>query len=344
MNREAGELLAATASTTTSASRCARSGRAPSRWSRWPGRSSIDAQRGDHGRAHLVAGAARGGDAVQGDRASCASDGHRVVYVSHRLDELYRICDRVTVLRDGRRRAHRAAGRARPARSSSRMMLGRESARSGAHGATNFGDAAHAAETEPLLRAERSDRPAPAARHLRSTSGPARWSASAGCSAPVAARRPRRSSARCRWTAAPCGRGQAACAGAHRRPPSAPGSACWPRTARPRASSRTCRSGRTSCWPRCPGCRGSAWSAGAKQDRIVDTFMKRLRIKASSPEQKVGELSGGNQQKVLLARWLCLRAEGPAAGRADPRHRRRRQGRGAGADRRAGRATGWRSC
>jgi ABC-type multidrug transport system ATPase subunit len=43
-----------------------------------------------------------------------------------------------------------------------------------------------------------------------------------------------------------------------------------------------------------------------QQDRIVDVFMKRLRIKASSPEQKVGELSGGNQQKVLLARWLCL--------------------------------------
>ncbi len=44
----------------------------------------------------------------------------------------------------------------------------------------------------------------------------------------------------------------------------------------------------------------------AQQDRIVEIFMKRLRIKASGPEQKVGELSGGNQQKVLLARWLCL--------------------------------------
>jgi ribose transport system ATP-binding protein len=34
--------------------------------------------------------------------------------------------------------------------------------------------------------------------------------------------------------------------------------------------------------------------------------MQRLRIKAAGPDQKVSELSGGNQQKVLLARWLCL--------------------------------------
>jgi galactofuranose transport system ATP-binding protein len=34
--------------------------------------------------------------------------------------------------------------------------------------------------------------------------------------------------------------------------------------------------------------------------------MSRLDIKASSPDQPVGELSGGNQQKVMLARWLCL--------------------------------------
>jgi ribose transport system ATP-binding protein len=37
----------------------------------------------------------------------------------------------------------------------------------------------------------------------------------------------------------------------------------------------------------------------------VDKFIKRLGIKASSADQKIRELSGGNQQKVLLARWLC---------------------------------------
>lgn len=42
-----------------------------------------------------------------------------------------------------------------------------------------------------------------------------------------------------------------------------------------------------------------------KVSELVDTYIKRLRIKVSSPEQKVGELSGGNQQKVLIARWLA---------------------------------------
>jgi galactofuranose transport system ATP-binding protein len=42
-----------------------------------------------------------------------------------------------------------------------------------------------------------------------------------------------------------------------------------------------------------------------RQDAIVDTFVRRLRIKASSVDQRVGELSGGNQQQVLLARLLC---------------------------------------
>ncbi|MCW2862787.1 MAG: sugar transporter ATP-binding protein, partial [Actinoallomurus sp.] len=42
-------------------------------------------------------------------------------------------------------------------------------------------------------------------------------------------------------------------------------------------------------------------------DRMVDIFIRRLQIKATSPHQKVSELSSGNQQKVLLARWLAMR-------------------------------------
>lgn len=45
----------------------------------------------------------------------------------------------------------------------------------------------------------------------------------------------------------------------------------------------------------------------AKTNALVDEYVRRLKIKVSSPEQKVGELSGGNQQKVLIARWLATR-------------------------------------
>jgi len=43
-----------------------------------------------------------------------------------------------------------------------------------------------------------------------------------------------------------------------------------------------------------------------RQQAVVDRFIERLDIKTTGPEQKIRELSGGNQQKVLLARWLCL--------------------------------------
>ena len=41
-------------------------------------------------------------------------------------------------------------------------------------------------------------------------------------------------------------------------------------------------------------------------DQLVEHFMARLHIRATGPGQKVSTLSGGNQQKVMLARWLCL--------------------------------------
>jgi ribose transport system ATP-binding protein len=43
----------------------------------------------------------------------------------------------------------------------------------------------------------------------------------------------------------------------------------------------------------------------SRQREMVERFMRRLGIKASSADQRIRELSGGNQQKVLLARWLC---------------------------------------
>jgi ribose transport system ATP-binding protein len=43
----------------------------------------------------------------------------------------------------------------------------------------------------------------------------------------------------------------------------------------------------------------------ARQRAVVDRFIDAIGLKCSSPDQPIRELSGGNQQKVLLARWLC---------------------------------------
>ncbi len=43
-----------------------------------------------------------------------------------------------------------------------------------------------------------------------------------------------------------------------------------------------------------------------KQDELAAHYINALRIKTPSPETPIQNLSGGNQQKVLLARWLCL--------------------------------------
>ena len=45
----------------------------------------------------------------------------------------------------------------------------------------------------------------------------------------------------------------------------------------------------------------------AKQAEIVTRFIKELGIKCSGPGQPIRELSGGNQQKVLLARWMAMK-------------------------------------
>ena len=74
-----------------------------------------------------------------------------VVYVSHRLDEVFRLCDVVTVLRDGRR-VHTG-----PIAEITRLelvsrMLGRELSEV-ARARTRFGTHDTSQETRPLLRA-----------------------------------------------------------------------------------------------------------------------------------------------------------------------------------------------
>lgn len=46
------------------------------------------------------------------------------------------------------------------------------------------------------------------------------------------------------------------------------------------------------------------WLQRGLENRLVQAFIQTLRIRCRGGEQPVGQLSGGNQQKVVFARWL----------------------------------------
>lgn len=46
-----------------------------------------------------------------------------------------------------------------------------------------------------------------------------------------------------------------------------------------------------------------------KRQKTIDTYIDKLKIKTTSPEAEVLSLSGGNQQKVVLAKWLATKPE-----------------------------------
>lgn len=47
----------------------------------------------------------------------------------------------------------------------------------------------------------------------------------------------------------------------------------------------------------------------AREEELVNKYIDALGIKTTDMEQPIRELSGGNQQKVLLARWLAIEPE-----------------------------------
>ena len=47
----------------------------------------------------------------------------------------------------------------------------------------------------------------------------------------------------------------------------------------------------------------------AKANQFADEYIKALSIKTASNDTPIGSLSGGNQQKVILARWLLMHPE-----------------------------------
>jgi len=230
--------------------------------------------------------------------------GIAVVYVSHRMDELYRICDQVTVLRDGKM-VHTG-----PLNDLSRielvaMMLGRSVSDIREHGATAFGED-HNAGKEPLLEA----RNLVSGVRLSDVSVSIRPGEVVGLAGLLGSGRTE--TARAIVGALPLDGGTVLVGGKALK--SGDVGAAMRAGVNMLAEDRKAEGIIPNLSVRenivlaaLPQLSRFGVVSRDKQDRIVDTFVKRLRIKVSNPDQLVSELSGGNQQKVLLARWLCTK-------------------------------------
>ena len=250
-----------------------------------------------------------------------------MIYVSHRLDELYAVCDRVTIMRDGRTVARAPMAEIEPRYELVSTMLGRELAET----PHRRGRARRGAPTgEPLLEAER---PAP---RPRAATGVAvdrpRRDRRAGRPARV---RPHRDGARhLRRGPARRRHDRRRRRAASRRSPAgdaiAPGSALL---GGPQGRGHHPE----HVGAREPDARPAAASAPARHRRrgaqreIVDRFIKRARHQVLEPGP-ADPRAVRRQPAEGAARPLAVHEpEAAAPRRADARHRRRRQARDPGA-------------
>ncbi|MGF1341909.1 sugar ABC transporter ATP-binding protein [Streptomyces flavovirens] len=232
------------------------------------------------------------------------AQGIAVLYVSHRMDELYRVCERVTVLRDGRH-IHTGDLADLDRMQLVSMMLGRDLAEVRREGVTSFTAEGHEAARTPVLTAT-----ALSSRHqLHDVSLSLYAGEVLGLGGLLGSGRSE--TAKALSGALPLDSGELTVDGTplKRLTPAAAiraGISLLPEDRKAEGIVPGLSVRENIVLAAMPRLSRAGVVSRARQDRIVDIFMKRLRIKASSPEQKVGELSGGNQQKVLLARWLCL--------------------------------------
>ena len=232
-------------------------------------------------------------------------DGVAVVYVSHRLDELYRMCDRVTVLRDGRA-VHTGAMADLSRLRLVSLMLGRDTERVEREGATTFSGEREAWAGTPALEAEGLT-----ARHrLREVSLTIRPGEVVGLGGLLGSGRTE--TAKAIAGALPLDAGSVSVVGTPlKRGSSVPaairaGVSLLPEDRKHEGIVPGLSIRENIALAAMPRLSRFGLVAEKRVDEVVRVFMERLRIKAVGPHQKVEELSGGNQQKVLLARWLAL--------------------------------------
>jgi len=229
------------------------------------------------------------------------AEGVSVVFVSHRLDELYAVSDRVTVMRDGRTIEERPMAEISRYELVSKM-LGRELAEQLSHRRAD--EDGELAGQRPVLEAADLRR----GRALDGVSLSIRPGEIVGLAGLLGSGRTE--TARAIFGADPLDSGTIRIDGA-------PVQVRSPRTAVEHNIGLSSEDRKTEgiiphlsvrenlTLALLPHLRRHGIVDRKRQTEVVDRFITAIGIKCSSPEQPIRELSGGNQQKVLLARWLC---------------------------------------
>ena len=238
---------------------------------------------------------------------SLKEQGVAILFVSHFLDQVYEICDRLTVLRNGKLVGEYLAEELLRI-DLVQKMIGKE--------LTALDDLEQRAPRGRRRRIGRRDRSCSAtdARARAARSHPADLPIAAGEVVGLAGLL---GSGRTEFarllggidradTGRAHDRGQGRRGSARRGRRSRTASRTRPRTAATRASSTTSPCATTSC-SRCrPTAAGSGPIPKKRQDELTQSYIQALNIRPANPDALVRNLSGGNQQKVLLARWLAI--------------------------------------
>ena len=235
------------------------------------------------------------------------SEGISIIFVTHRLEEVIEICDRLTVLRDGR---NVGAGKVSETTIDGiiRLMVGREVNALYAHrDAGEPGPVALAVEGLTRLRTAHD----PHATELKDVSLHVRRGEVLGIAGLVGAGRTEM--ARAIFGADPFDSGRVLIDGEPvdiRSPRDAirHGVGLVPEDRKQQALflAQAIRTNLSIAALDRIG-RFGVFVDERKERDMVEEYRKLLNIRMASGDQAVGNLSGGNQQKVVLARWLALR-------------------------------------
>ena len=231
------------------------------------------------------------------------AEGVSVVFVSHKLDELYAVCDRVTIMRDGAT-VMTAALADLPKIDLVAAMLGRNAQSVARQGATGFGHKAR--DAGPALLTVDGLAAPPRVQHVALQVAKGEIVGLAGLLGAG-----RTETVRVIGGADPAAAGTMTLDGHSYRPtdPAASiaagiGFVTEDRKLEGIVAELSVRENLTLAL--LPALSRAGIVDEKAQAAIVTRYIDQLGIRCAGPEQPIAQLSGGNQQKILLARWLCM--------------------------------------